>query len=161
MTGNIERSAWILSIGIVLGAIVISMSMAANTSKLSKSLVTAGERSRSHHSSSSFPSELRVQLSETSMDLQPERKSQLKNAFVKACVGQVHENKTVEEIQVDKCEVKYWGNNLSFFGNIVFSDGSVYEGYEAHLYRDGFGGYAGFVRAKRGTHLIIKNIEIK
>jgi len=160
MTGNIERSAWILSIGIVLGAIVISMSMAVNTSRLSKSLVTAGDRSRSH-SSSSFPSELRVQLSETSMDLQPERKSQLKNAFVKASVGQVHDNKTVEEIQIDKCEVKYWGNNLSFSGNIVFSDGSVHEGYEAHLYRDGFGGYAGFVRAKRGRHLIIENIEIK
>ncbi|MHC4432039.1 MAG: hypothetical protein ACYTBS_09385 [Planctomycetota bacterium] len=160
MTGNIERSAWILSLGVISAAIILSISMAINTSKLSKSLVSAGERSRSH-SSSSFPSELRVQVSETSMDLQPERKSQLKNAFVKACIGQVYDNKTVEEIQINRFEVKVWGSNLSFFGNIVFSDGSVHEGYEAHLHRDGFGGYEGFVRAKNGGHLIIKDIQIR
>ena len=160
MTGNIERSAWILSAGIILGSIILCISMASNTSKLSKSLVSAGERARSH-SSSSFPSELRIQVSETSMDLLPERKSQLKGAFVKACIGQVYDNKTVKEIQIDKFEVKSWGSNLSFFGNIVFSDGSIYEGYEAHLHRDGFGGYEGFVRTKNGSHLIVKNIQIQ
>ena len=134
--------------------------MDINTSKLSNSLVIAGERSRSHFSSS-FPSELRVQISETPMDLPPERKSQLQKAFIKACIGRVYDKKTVKEIQIDKFEGKFWGSNLSFFGNIVFSDGSIYEGYEAHLHRDGFGGYEGFVRTKNGSRLIIKNIQIQ
>jgi len=95
------------------------------------------------------------------MDLLPERKSQLKNAFMKACIGQVYDNKTVKEIQIDRFETNFWGSNLSFFGNIVFSDGSIYEGYESHLHRDGFGGYEGFVRAKGGSHLIIRDIQIQ
>jgi hypothetical protein len=160
MTGNIEKGAWILSIGIVLGAIIVSISMAINTKKLSTSLITAGDRSRSH-SSVSFPSELRVQLSETSMDLLPEKKVQLKNAFAKACIGQVYDNKTIKEVQINKFEAKYWGSNLDFTGNIIFDDGSMHEGYESHLYRDGFGGYQGFVRNKNGTQLIIKDINIQ
>jgi hypothetical protein len=160
MTGNIEKGALILSIGIVLGAIIIAISLTKNTTKLSTSLIDAGERSRSH-SSTSFPSELRVQLSETSMDLLPEKKSQLQNAFVKACIGQVYDNKTIKEVQVNKFEAKFWGSNLDLTGNIVFDDGSIYEGYDSHLYRDGFGGYQGFVRTKDQIHLIIKNIHIQ
>jgi hypothetical protein len=160
MTGNIEKSAWILSIGIVLGAIIVAISMTINTTKLSTSLVDAGERSRSH-SSVSFPSELRVQLSETSMDLLPEKKAQLKNAFAKACIGQVYENKTIKEVQINKVGTEFWGSNLDFTGNIIFDDGSMREGYESHLYRDGFGGYQGFVRTKDGHHLIIKDIHIQ
>lgn len=159
MTGNIEKGALILSIGIVLGAIIVAISMTINTTKLSTSLVDAGERSRSH-SSVSIPSELRVQLSESSMDFLPEKKSQLQNAFVKACIGQVYNNKTVKEVQINKFEAMYWGSHLDFTGNIVFDDGSMHEGYESHLYRDGFGGYQGFVRTKDGNRLIIKNIHI-
>jgi hypothetical protein len=160
MTGNIEKGALILSIGIVLGAIIVAISMSINTTKLSTSLVDAGERSRSH-SSTSFPSELRVQVSETSMDLLPEKKAQLQNAFVEACVGKVYNNKTIKEIQINKFEAKAWRSNLSITGNIVFDDGSKYECYQSILRRDGFGGYQGYVRTKDGIHLIIKNINIQ
>ncbi len=44
--------------------------------------------------------------------------------------------------------------------DIAFDEGGMHEGYESHLYRDGFGGCQGFVRAKDGSHLIIKNIDI-
>lgn len=160
MTGNIEKGALILSIGIVLGAIIVAISMGINTTKLSTSLVTASDRSRSH-SSASFPSELRVQLSEASMDLLPEKKAQLQNAFVKACIGQVYDNKTIKEVQINKFEAMFWGSNLDITGNIIFEDGSLHEGYKSHLYRDGFGGYQGFVRTKNDLHLIIKDIHIQ
>jgi hypothetical protein len=160
MTGNIEKGALILSIGIVFGAIIVAISITTNTTKLSTSLVAAGERSRSH-SSTSFPSELRVQLSETSMDILPEKKSQLQNAFVKACIGQVYDNKTVKEVQIERFEAKFWGSYIETTGNIIFDDGSMYEGYKSYLHRDGFGGYQGFVRTKDGNHLIVKNIHIQ
>jgi hypothetical protein len=160
MTGNIEKGALILSIGIVLGAIIVAVSMSINATKLSTSLVDAGERSRSH-SSTSFPSELRVQVSETSMDLPAEKKSELQNAFVKACVGQMYDNKTIKEVKINTFKAAPWRSNLYITGNIVFDDGSMHKGYQSYLYRDGFGGYQGYVRTKDGNHLIVKNIHIQ
>jgi len=160
MTGNIEKSTLLLSVGIILGSLILAVSIQVNTSKLSRSLVTAGERSQSNHSTS-FPTDLRIQMSETSMDLPPEKKTKLRSAFVKACVGQVYDNKTVKEVTIIEFKVKYWGSNLDFTGDIVFEDGSIHEGYESHLYRDGFGGYEGFVRTKNGSRLIIKDINIR
>jgi len=159
MTGNIERSALLLAGGIVVGSIVVSITMAINTSKLSKSLIAAGERSRSH-SSSSFPSEPRVQLSETSMDLPPEKRAQLQDAFIQVCIGQVYKNKTIKEVKSNENQIKYWGSYLSFKCEIEFEDGSIHEDFEAHLRRDGFGGYEGFLGANGDSHLMFKDIRI-
>lgn len=160
MTGNIERGALYIAGGIVVSAVVISIALLSGAWMLSKGLISAGEQSRSHYSTS-FPSDLRVQVAETPMDLQPERRPQLRDAFIEACIGQVYDNKAITKVKLDEFEVKYWGSHLSFSGDIEFEDGSLHEGFEAHLHRDGFGGYDGFVRTKNGSHAIIKSIRIE
>ena len=160
MTGNMEKSALILSVGFIVGIVILTSSIKKNTSRLSEGLVNAGGASRSSFSAS-FPSDLRIQTSEGSKELTQERKKQLIDSFVLNCVGRIYENKEIQNVIVKEAQAKYWGNNLDFNGDIVFEDGSIYEGFEAHLYADGFGGYEGFVRTKDGSKLIIESISIE
>jgi len=160
MNGNIERSYHIVTFSVIAGVIIICATAVWCTVRLSKALVEAGQKSRSSGSSVSFPSELRVQLSQSSKELTLSRRTELMNAFKNKCVGQEYDNKTIKEIIVKEFKAKYWGNNLDARGDIVFEDGTIYEDFDAHFYSDGFGGYEGFVRTKDGVHIILGNVRL-
>jgi hypothetical protein len=162
MTGNLEKSALIFAVGFVLGAVVLTFSMSSNTKKLSKSIEEAGRASRSSYSAS-FPSSLQIHTSEAAKDLTLDRKKQLADAFIAACVGLVYQEKKIQKVEIKRFVSQNLGQTLVLRGNIVFEDGSSNENYESYLHSDGFGGYEGFVRAdaKNGGNLIVESINIQ
>ena len=160
MTGNSERSALILSVGFIAGILILAFSIGINTKRLSKSLEKAGSNARSH-SSTSFPSSLKIQTTESAKDLTLDRKKELADAFIAACAGNEYEGKKIQDVEIKIMESSSFGDRLEINGNLIFEDGSIYEDFESNLNTDGFGGYNGYVRTKDHTKLIIKDINIQ
>ena len=160
MTGNLERGALILSVGFIVGIVILTSSIKKNTMKLSQSLEQAGRNSRGSYSAS-FPSSLRIQTTETQKDLTLERKKELADAFLDACIGQVYQDKKIRQVDIKSFNSLNLGQTLHLRGNLIFEDGSIYENFDSYLRSDGFGGYEGNVNTLNGTQTIIKSIIIQ
>ncbi|MBN1974210.1 MAG: hypothetical protein JW787_11260 [Sedimentisphaerales bacterium] len=160
MTGSLEKSALILSVGFVVGIIILTGSIKKNTLKLSKSIEEAGRASRSSYSAS-FPSSLHIQTTEAAKDLTLDRKKQLADAFIAACIGQVYQEKKIQQVEIKRFNSQSLGARLNLRGNLIFEDGSIYENFDSILSSDGFGGYEGFVRTANGSNSIISTVNIQ
>lgn len=160
MTGNLERGALILSIGFIVGIVILTFSIKKNTLKLSESLEQAGKYSRGSYSAS-FPSSIRIQTTEAQKDLTLERKKQLADAYITACVGQIYQDKKIQQIDIKSFISLNLGQTLHIRGNLIFEDGSLYENFDSYLRSDGFGGYEGNVRTLNGNQLIIESVSIQ
>jgi len=160
MTGNLERGAIILSVGFITGIVILTFSIKKNTLKLSESLERAGQNSRGSYSAS-FPSSLQIQTTETEKDLTLERKKQLADAFMVACIGQVYQDKNIQQVDIKSFRSENMGDRLHLRGNLIFEDGSIYENFDSIMRSDGFGGYEGNVRILNASESIIKSISIQ